>query len=102
MAGLPRTCVLDFVRHAVFPAAPARRHPIGRTLQYGFDLMKQAFLNLEQLGNFPGPWLLRSGGDRAAIRRLERAGLAGGMIEEGEPEHEASLLVNDQVTTIPD
>src|SRR3954469_16169296 len=97
---LARPRVLDLVGHAVFPAAPARGHAVGRPFEHGLDLMQQPLLDLEQLGDFPGPRLLWPGSDGATIRRLEGARLAGRMIERRERQHDAALLIDDDIAAI--
>src|SRR5438045_1020248 len=70
---LLRPVVLDLVGHAVLPAAPARRHAIGRALEHSLDLVQQSLLDLEELSDFPRPRLLRPSRNRAAVGRLELA-----------------------------
>src|SRR5882672_2182332 len=94
--------VLRAVGHPVLPAAPSRRHAVGRTVENRFDLSELAVLDLEQLRDFPGPGLDGARADRAARRRREIARVARGMIEEREREHEPALTIDRDVATVTD
>src|SRR5690606_25378407 len=90
------------IAHALLPGAPAGVHAIGRTLQEGIDLADVALLDLEHLGDLPGMRLHRTCDDVAAIGRLELACLATGVVEEGEREHDAALLVDGHEAAVTD
>src|SRR5690606_31989292 len=90
--------VAHLVAHALLPGAPAGIHAVRAALQERIDLADLALLELEHLGDLPGVRLHRTGHDLAARRRPEAARLAAGVIEEGECEHDAALLVDGDET----
>src|SRR5690606_27002865 len=94
--------VAPVIAHALLPGAPAGVHAIGRTLQERIDLADVALLDLEHLGDLPGVRLHRTGDDVAAIGGLELARLAAGVVEEGEREHDAALLVDGHEAAVAD
>src|SRR5690606_40663612 len=61
-----------------------------------------SLLDLEHLGDLPGMRLHRTCDDVAAIGRLELACLATGVVEEGEREHDAALLVDGHEAAVTD
>src|SRR4029077_3007066 len=79
---------------AVFPIAPAGGHAVGCALHDGFDLMNFSALNLEELGELPGPELRGAGGDLAAVGSFEIARVATGVIEKDEAENQAPLGID--------
>ncbi len=47
--------VLNRFRHSLFIGAPAGVHPVGASMEYGFNPPDLAFFNFEQLRELPCP-----------------------------------------------
>src|SRR5688500_2995274 len=79
---------------AFLPRAPAGVHSVRPAFHDGEDLVDLALLDAEGFGDLPRPGLARAGGDGASVRRLEGAGIACGVIEEYEREHDAAFDIH--------
>src|SRR5690606_34589825 len=84
------------------PGAPAGVHAIGTALQEGIDLADLSLLDAEDLGDLPGVGLDRAGDDFASVRGAETPCLAARVVEEGECEHRAPLLVDSHEAAVTD
>ena len=67
------------------------------------DRLNSVYLTLFDLkgfGHLPGPGVRRAGGDGFSVRSLERASVAGGMIEENKCERDAMLGIEHDKTAV--
>jgi hypothetical protein len=56
---------LDLIRYSLLIRAPSGIQPVGASEEHGFNPVDQAFFNLKEFGDLPGPF------DRLMIEETE-------------------------------